>query len=422
MKRGFVHKGICLLLSAMLCLSGCERAGENTEGVVTIETGVSKIEQLEKQELEAPTSKIHVMIDLNGYDVEEDKNVFFSGVKEQTNFRLVDTKSRRTVFSAEIEPEDVISYGDFTQWNTPGEYYIEIDRLGRSCNFLIEDGVKRQNLTDAIENMTQMSVEESAESLIDFSLSIHILLQAIKCYPDVFETDSTLISWMIKTADNMHSMQAEDGSFFSDYEATAICAGILMMCGEEFGRYDATLAKTFQQSALRAKQWMDQNSGEQKETADFYYMCQYFRANPKAPIYTKQIESYLSEHLELVHTELSAFLGAVLYISSEKNTNRNICTKVMQSFVAKTEDISEATGESTFFVESVGLETIMKHVLLICFIDYITPSREYMDIIENTMHYLTGTNMNNMNYMKELPEWKNLWTGICIYCYSDMNA
>ena len=154
MKRGFVHKGMCLLLSAMLCLSGCERAGENTEGVATIETGVSKIEQLEKQELEARTSKIHVMIDLNGYDVEEDKNVFFSGVKEQTNFRLVDTKSRRTVFSAEIEPEDVISYGDFTQWNTPGEYYIEIDRLGRSCNFLIEDGVQRQNLTDAIENMT----------------------------------------------------------------------------------------------------------------------------------------------------------------------------------------------------------------------------------------------------------------------------
>lgn len=405
-----------------VCLSGCERVSTGFEDVLTFDTPSSKAEQLEKQELEDPISKIHVLVDRNGYELKDTKKVFFDGIDTQEDFRIIDKKTKKTVYTGMINHEEKIAHGVFSDWDIPGDYYIEIDKLGRSYDFAIQDSVKQKELEDTIGFMTQKSIEDMSVSVIDMALSIHVILQAIKCYPDVFEKDNTLISWMTKTVDDIHHLQSEEGSFYSDYEATAICAGILWMCGEEFGRYDEDLAKGFQKSAENAKAWMNQHASEKKDHADFYYMCQYFKAHPFAPLYKQQIEDYLKENMSLVSTDVYSFLGAVLYISSEKNTDRDLCTKVMQTLVSKTEDISVSTKKSSFFVESVGLETIMNHVLLICFIDYITPSREYMEIIENTMHYLSGTNINNLNYMQDLPEWKNLWTGICIFCYSDMNA
>ena len=61
--------------------------------------------------------------------------------------------------------------------------------------------------------------------------------------------------------------------------------------------------------------------------------------------------------------------------------------------------------------------------------DYITPSNEYAEILENTLHYLLGRNETGERYLNETGGWiasditagKTMeWDGILLFCLSDL--
>lgn len=419
--KGKIKKGICLALVVSM-LAGCNTNGNQIEEVLSTEKkATTEIKKAGAVSLAEPESKVNTLVDLKGYNVGDDKTVYFVETSTKEKFNIIDVLTKEIVYQSDIKEDEEIFIGDFSDFDLPGNYYIETNEIGRSYEFSIDENIWQNRMWDLLNETEGDSIANNKESITDTALGIHVLLLALSCYPTVFEQDNTLITWLLKTADTIRQIQGDDGSFYNDYETTAICAGIMLMCSERFGKYNEEMSAQFEETANKAYNWMKLNDNDKNEEALFYYMCQCFNFNKDEATFKNEIEEYIENNLDELTSDMYLFLGACIYINSEKNTDRDICTKVMQNFVLKTEEISKNVKKYPFLVNSDSLDEALEDVLLICFIDYITPSREYMDIIKNTMHYLSGTNMQNEIYIRNADEWNIFFSSICLFCYSDIN-
>ena len=77
----------------------------------------------------------------------------------------------------------------------------------------------------------------------------------------------------------------------------------------------------------------------------------------------------------------------------------------------------------------VGDVVTLHKILLICFVDYITPSNEYASVMENTIHYIEGRNEEGSRYLGEDGTWMEAektqnrtpeWNGILLFALSDL--
>ena len=101
----------------------------------------------------------------------------------------------------------------------------------------------------------------------------------------------------------------------------------------------------------------------------------------------------------------------------------------MKELVDETEEINRKEKENPYLVSSNDISQNLQKVLLICFVDYITPSNEYAVIIENTLHYLCGRNATGNIYIDATGKWQPKeavlertleWNGILLFCLSDL--
>ncbi|MCM1123682.1 MAG: glycoside hydrolase family 9 protein [Eubacterium sp.] len=144
MRNKYFKRFICILLSLLL-LTGCAYASEfpfdtgDNSGFTTL--GLSP-----EFDYEVPQSLPSILVDQVGYASESNKVAVFQGEFLPDSFVIVDTDSGLEVFTGEIvkkgydeETGTLISYGDFTPFQTPGSYYIKSAVIGQSYTFEIEE-------------------------------------------------------------------------------------------------------------------------------------------------------------------------------------------------------------------------------------------------------------------------------------------
>lgn len=412
-------KKIKRLIGLWLCVSILAGCSETIE--LNIEPVLKERTYLEKQDLEDPVSQVRIMIDNGGYETKDSKKVFFIGLSERESFKVIEKDTKQVVYEDETYPNGNVYAGDFSDVKAEGEYYIETKKLGRSYPFSVTDDKWDKLFVETLER-TEAELQPTNENdLLETALGVHVLLFALQSYPEVFKQDNTMITALLKTASQIMALQNEEGSFFDDYKATSVCAGVLLMCAKQFGKYDDEMSKSFMNTVTKAEKWLDNHQAELNGEAYFYYMCQRFHIDKESGIYKAEIEDYIENHIAQIADDEYSLLGAALYISAERNTNRDICTKIMQSIVSKIEKITEKVKKREFMVDTESLENMMQEALLVCFIDYITPSREYMEIIKNTMHYLLGANVKNEVLLQNTEEWNSFWSCICVLSLADIN-
>ena len=145
----------------------------------------------------------------------------------------------------------------------------------------------------------------------------------------------------------------------------------------------------------------------------------------------KQIaEDYLRERKENYSEEPFVFYGVLAYISAEKGTDRDLCTAVMRDMVERTESIcKDVKKDSLFGTGTRTVESNLSNMLHLSFVNYLTPSKEYTVIIENTIQYMGGLNESGICYMGADGSWINAvtadgrgfeWNGIMLLAMSDM--
>ncbi len=391
---------------------------------------------------ELPVSKVRVMIDRNGYLPSREKYVLFTGGYTTAQFRVVREADWEVVYTGVIQKASAeadarytnLGMGDFSALTEPGRYYIEQDEVGRSYTFEISETVYEPVFQGLVQNiMTELPQTEQvmAKDICDVSFGMHSMMLALQCHGVLFEKDNNLVMQLLELAEWLMSFQDEaTGSMFEDYEATAAFCGVLTQSADTFGKYDANVSKEFTSAAKRAWLWMEKNPDMEKEyaSAQYYAAAQRFKTEGGQQ-YKTLIEKYLRGRATKITEDKFAFYGSVIYLNTIKGTNRDLCTKIMQELVDETEEVSLGARENPCLVYTDAIEQNLQKVLLICFVDYITPSNEYAVIIENTLHYLMGRNETGATYLTQAGVWipsdmtvdKTMeWNGIMLFCLSDL--
>ena len=444
----------CLFLTVMLLVTGCasERTDKTQQTVVqepeTKEQIVQEVYTVEQPVLageitfELPVSMVRAMVDRNGYQQDREKYVLFLGDNIEGEFRVVRESDWEVVYTGTIQKSAIkgdaryvnIGIGDFSTVAEPGSYYIEHSQVGRSYSFTISETVYEPVFQGLIENiLTELPQAEAvtAANICDVSFGMHSMMLALQCHGVLFEKDNNLVMQLLELAEWLMSFQDEaTGSMFEDYEATAAFCGVLTQSAAAFGKYDANVAKDFTAAAKKAWIWMEKNPEKAKEypSAQFYAASQLYKTEGSWG-YKTTIEDYLATRATRITEDRFAFYGSVIYLNTIKGTNRDLCTKIMQELVDETEEISRKAKENPYLVYSNDIAENLQKVLLICFVDYITPSNEYAVIIENTLHYLFGRNETGGRYLSEAGAWVSMdrtvdktleWNGILLFCLSDL--
>lgn len=141
-------KRISIILLCNLLFSGCGYAGplpteESAENAQT-ESELITLGLTPEFDYSVPESLPGIVIDQVEYDIHGSKVAIFSGDELPDSFEVIDFDTDKTVFTGNVEQtgydadsKAVLGYGDFSQLNQKGTYYIKAPMLGQSYTFSI---------------------------------------------------------------------------------------------------------------------------------------------------------------------------------------------------------------------------------------------------------------------------------------------
>ncbi|MBQ7942865.1 MAG: glycoside hydrolase family 9 protein [Lachnospiraceae bacterium] len=416
---------LCLGLSVLLLIMGSSSQAMATEVSYTYKV---------------PVSTVKVLVDHNGYSVDADKYVYFLGVEHSESFRVIEKDTWKTVYTGEIEKERYdkesgyyVSVGEFSEVVEPGTYFIETDIIGRSYSFEIAEEPMQKTFQSLLGAMGSIDYEETPKGVIDACFNMQALFMALHQHGATFEKDNDLITQLLKVAEWMTAIQdADTGSIYEDYEATAAFCGIMAVCADRFGKYEDGLAAEYTTAYKKAwkclASWNKAAGQETYPEAYFYVNTQLYRYHQNKT-YQTAIHTYLKNRKDSITDDRFSFYGAVAYLETEKGTDRDLCSGLMQELVEEAEKISEASKADTFLVYAEDIALDLEKALIIGLVDYITPSKEYEVILENMIHYILGSNESGKCYLTSDGQWELTdkaeswtaeWNGILLFCLSNL--
>lgn len=140
-------KSISLLMAIVFLLTGCSSlkdlqsqtfpGGEESDEFTSL--GLSP-----EFDYEVPESLPSILVDQVGYACGSNKLAMINAEEPPDEFVILDAGSGREVYTGKIEKKGYdetlgmhISHADFTDFNTPGTYYIQAPSIGRSYDFAI---------------------------------------------------------------------------------------------------------------------------------------------------------------------------------------------------------------------------------------------------------------------------------------------
>ena len=145
MKNKYYKGIICIAVSIILLIScifmsdwSFERKTQSDGG------GITSLGLTPEFDYEVPESLPSILVDQLGYAQSGNKIAVFKGELLPDMFMIRDVDSGQRVYTGKIirkgfdkEAGEMISYGDFTSFRTPGTYYIEAAVIGQSYSFEI---------------------------------------------------------------------------------------------------------------------------------------------------------------------------------------------------------------------------------------------------------------------------------------------
>ena len=444
-----------LLLSAILVLSSCGSQGKVAQPDAYQGSGTETTDMAQQSGsvqnasygsvlasygVALPVSRPGIYVNVAGYVADREKKVIFANAHGQT-FDVVRSRDGKVVYTGIIPrgEEDplsglVLSIGDFTAFEEPGTYYIHTDIVGQSYAFRIAEDTYENLFLSMLKNISNTDMQESPEGVCDVSFGMHAMMYALQCNGSLFEAayqhldkseqDQQLVTQLLYMGKWLSSRQKSDGSIYDNYEATAAFCGIMAMSRDMFGRYEANVGREYQYAADTAWEWLEQQACEtdREKSARFYAAAQLFKADGGEK-YKAIAEEFLRAKGEDYSSERFVFYGVLAYISAEKGTNRDLGTYIMKDMVDRVEAICEEVKlDGIFGTGTRTAEENMSNMLHLSFVNYLTPSKEYTVIIENTIQYMGGLNENGFCYMgadgTQIQSFE--WKGIMLLSMGDM--
>ena len=449
MKRYYKNKKyisiVVLFLTVSVFLSGCavpvpfmaEKQDAQEESVFTAETlGMEPDFSYEKKE-ESP----NVKIDRLGYLPESTKTVFFQGGELPENFQVMEKDSGECVYEGKIRLKEEAGgistgYGLFTELREEGNYYIQCDKIGCSYYFMIGKDAyleKAKELGEIIEASRDI---EEMQNTVEICEMISYLLAAYEMYPELFtqiwnsgnmvlqtseETGEAFFRMLRRETDRLLSMQEEKtGGIYTDTgalsvtdaddrepaeniseEATVLFAATMAKYSYLYQQIDFDYANICLKAAAKAWRYKDstkngKNQGNDQSDAAavmngrFYAASELYRASNE-----RSYHNYILQNQEYIVNQKEDFyllMGKVTYLSTRRKVDHDLCGLIMDGLMEDAENIAAREKDGLFLVEEKEPDAMLWDMTIMAFANYAIMNHEYVTVIENHIHYLSGRN------------------------------
>ena len=371
---------------------------------------------------EVSQQKPGILVAQVGYSKAGDKVVIFQGSKMPKQYRILDRDTGKEVFEGKIEIDkgkaadtnQIIGYGDFTSFQTEGNYYIECDYLGRSYDFQI----KEQLYTDLMEQLIQtldtrpilqleQGVTVSEEEIIAQCRSLSGLLLAVELFPNAQMNKVNGLE--NKTPDVLEyaAEQVAALTAFQDQEtggvglASAWYCAALTKFSYSYQKYDSTLATKCLQAADKAWKYIDSDPSLVKEEERFFAAAELYRATGKYRYHSvaKELGKKLLPDIE----NEAATYGGITYISTKWNLDRDMCNTFIKDLMDQAESISLKSKDATYLCQALltkgQTQKFFQQMTVMCVVDYVITNQEYAYAIERHHMYLGGRNEEGNSFL-----------------------
>lgn len=434
---------IALAMAVCIILSGCagnvpfsEKEQEKRKEV----TSATETLGLEEDfSYERKREKPHVQVDRLGYLPKSTKTAVFQGEELPETFQVIEKESGVCVYEGEIrlqeEAEEGIStgYGNFTELEEKGSYYIKCDKIGCSYYFDIGRDIyqkKAGELGTVIEEMQQAEggagQEKEMRETADICETVGYLLITYEMYPElmlrIWESESggteeeggrgdKFFRMLRRETDQLLSLQEEKTGGIYQYagtvpgggigeEATAAFAGTMAKYGYLYQQYDPDYADTCLKAAAKAWRYLDGAQGipvhgQQEEsggafTGRFYAASELYRASNEVSYH-----NYMLQNQEVMMHQKEDFyllMAKATYLSTKRSVDHALCGQMMDSLIKEAGRIAEVSKDGLFLVKDEDTDVILWDMTVMSLANYAIMNYEYVSVIEHHVHYLMGRN------------------------------
>lgn len=394
---------IITLLS--ICLMGCSlgledirRAPEQPE--VAVATPTPKVMEV--------TDKIFV--DDVGYYT-SDKKLFliragienldgYSYTIENTADKSVVYSSTLSALSKEETDFNTLYMGDFTELNRAGTYRIAIEDIGYSKDFIIGETIYRDLYSQVYAEIKDHTYNDDMELIR--TLSGVMLTNEI--YPASFADDG----FVSDKVESLMNKYISNGALSQDMDVN-LSAALSGMLAQYAADYREKAPELTESALYTADKIFDSVMVSEEKPYDdclYYAACELHRAQGYYPS-VKVIEDISVAYDNGVETtsEYDYFLIArIAYLSSTNRPDYDRCEKMLDALRENVKNISDSCTRETFYVQpdadTIGEEGMLDNMMQLGLVGYILRGREYSSVQRNYLHYITGINAENKNFLK----------------------
>ncbi|WP_029231250.1 glycoside hydrolase family 9 protein [Butyrivibrio sp. VCB2006] len=192
-------------------------------------------------------------------------------------------------------------------------------------------------------------------------------------------------------------------------EATISFAAAMARLSFIYQQYDQDYATAALRAADRAWESFSINQSVYDSTQAFKAAAELYRATGSDK-YHHVLDSFFvrDDLVQLFNDDENIFIGAVTYLSTNQNVDKEQCEKLIKALMKKSEAIAQRATESRYLVanaaEGEDFSTLLDEARCLTITNHIIYNHEYTTIIENHAHYMMGMNPSCLNFVTSSTE------------------
>jgi len=398
---------------------------------------VSSMEAEPDLAYEVPESVPNICVNRLGYIAESDKTAIFYGKELPKEFYVVREESGEVVFNGTLrdkgynaEQQEYNGYGDFSEVQESGTYYIEAPVLGKSYSFMIGEDpygeVFRKSCGRYGRSRCSMELSEAAKTiavtLLAYELNTGVftddtgILESGNEIPDLLDEIRYEVEWMLKMQDGETGAVYADAADGERREAEGAFAMILAKFSYLYQEYDTDFATDCLKAADRAFMYEDLTGEEnadvspgasERDAWKFAAAAELYRASGKQSYHDRVLE-YLSDGSYRDQLDIPVLSGCVTYISTRQTVDITVCEEITRELTLRADQAAKRVEGILFGgwedgTDGNGRELLEESMYLIL-INHMITSKEYALMAENCLHYLMGRNGQSVSYIDNVGE------------------
>ena len=392
---------ICVCLSVVL-YGGCGALQEEAENSNSLYTAAEGMESIPVVDYSVPRLLPNVLVDINGYTIECEKQAAVKGHELPETFRLIDVQTGEEVFSGYL---DKITYNEelglytgfarFDDYTTEGTYYLECDKIGRSYQFDIQGSLYTELFWEVYEPL----IDACEDHTLTVSEAL-TLLTAYEWYSDIFSDENgDQIPDVLKSLQSWVSFMEESEI---DAKDRALYAAFLAKYGYNYQKFDQQYATDCLKRASTVFGQVQPALG--RDADSFWALTELYRATGMYT-YRNQIRDYMSffENNGSYLDETEYLCGIMTYMSTRQKVEVELCELFMRDLMNRGEEISKRYEDMIHPVmaRNNGADDLLKNAVELSCANYVLNIYQYTNIIEEFLHYLMGQNAESVNFYPE---------------------